>query len=156
MVGVHDNTYETIDVRIDGREDDVFRIELNNGDLNLVDGPMHEELARVFGDAYESDTRVVLLTGTGGAFSGGGDVTWMKLWVDAPEYFEDVAREGEEIIERLANIEKPVVARLNGDATGLGANVALCCDIVVASDETRIGDPHVKVGLAARDSGSVI
>jgi len=148
--------YETLDVSLTGREDDVFQITLNNGELNLVDGEMHGELAQVFQDAYESDTRVVVLTGTGTAFSGGGDVNWMQRWVETPEYFEEVAREGEQIIESLVNIEKPVVAKINGDATGLGANIALCCDITVASSDARIGDPHVKVGLAAGDGGAVI
>lgn len=153
---VYDSDYETLNVQIEGREDDVFRIELNNGELNLVDGTMHEELSQVFRDAYESDTRVVVLTGEGKAFSGGGDINWMQQWIETPDYFEEVVREGEEIIENLVNIEKPVIARLNGDATGLGANVALCCDIVVASKEAHIGDPHVKVGLAAGDGGAVI
>jgi len=148
--------YETIDVRVEGREDDIFCIKLNNGDLNLVDSEMHKELAQVFRDAYDSNTRIVVLTGEGDTFSGGGDVGWMKEWVDSPQYFEEVVREGEEIIENLANIEKPVIARLNGDATGLGANIALCCDIVIAREEARIGDPHVKVGLAAGDGGAVV
>lgn len=151
-----DYNYQTLNVTIEGREDDVFRIEIDQGDLNLVDGTMHEELAEVFTDAYESDTRVVVLTGEGRAFSAGGDVRWMQNWIDDPEYFEEVAREGEEIIENLVNIEVPVIARINGDATGLGATIALCCDIVVASKEVRIGDPHVRVGLAAGDGGAVI
>lgn len=141
---------------IQGRESDVFKIELNNGDLNLVDGTMHEELTDVFREAYKSDTRVVLFTGKGDVFSGGGDINWMQTWIDSPEYFEEVAKEGEEIIESLVNLEKPIIARLNGDATGLGANMALCCDIVIASEGTKIGDPHVKVGLAAGDGGAVI
>lgn len=148
--------YEKLDVEIKGKDDDVFWIQLDNGDLNLVDGGMHEELADVFRKAYESETRVVVLTGKGEAFSGGGDINWMQEWIDSPEYFEDVAREGEEIIESLVNLEKPIIARLNGDATGLGANMALCCDIVIATDNSKIGDPHVKVGLAAGDSGAVI
>lgn len=153
---VSKSQYKNLDVEIKGREDDVFWIRLDNGDLNLIDGEMHEELAEVFRDAYDSDTRVVVLTGEGKTFSGGGDINWMQEWIESPEYFEDVAREGEEIIESLVNLEKPIIARLNGDATGLGANMALCCDIVVATEEAKIGDPHVKVGLAAGDGGAVI
>jgi enoyl-CoA hydratase len=149
-------TYDTLDVQVEGKDDDVFTIKLTNGDLNLVDGTMHKELGHAFEDAYDADVRVVLLTGTGEAFSGGGDVHWMKEWIESPQYFEQILREGEEIIERLVNIEKPVVARLPGDAVGLGANLALCCDIVIASKEAQIGDPHVKVGLAAGDGGAVI
>ncbi len=149
-------SYETLSVERTGAEDDVIRIALDNGDLNLVDGDMHTELPQAFRDAYEMDGRVVVLTGEGEAFSGGGDVSWMQRWVDDPEYFEQVAREGEAVIENLVDIEKPVVARINGDAAGLGANVALCCDITVMAEDAKIGDPHVKVGLAAGDGGAVI
>lgn len=148
--------YDTLTVTRTGREDDVVRIALDNGDLNLVDGDMHAELPQAFREAYEMDGRVVVLTGEGDAFSGGGDVNWMQQWVEDPEYFEDVAREGEAVIENLVDIEKPVVARINGDAAGLGANVALCCDITVMAEGAHIGDPHVKVGLAAGDGGAVV
>lgn len=148
--------YDTLTVERTGKEDDVVRIALDNGDLNLVDGDMHTELPDAFRDAYEMDGRVVVLTGEGEAFSGGGDVNWMQQWVEEPEYFEQVAREGEAVIENLVDIEKPVIARINGDAAGLGANVALCCDMTVMAEGSRIGDPHVKVGLAAGDGGAVI
>lgn len=149
--------YDRINVRIEGREDDVFRIELSNPEkLNVVDGTMHEELTYVFKDAYESDTRIVLLTGEGDAFSAGGDVGWMQEWIDDATQFQETLTEGEELIENLVNIEKPVIARVNGDAVGLGATLALHCDIVVASEDARIGDPHVQVGLVAGDGGAVI
>lgn len=151
------SAYDRINVSIEGREDDVFWIELSNPEkLNVVDGTMHEELTRVFKDAYASETRVVVLTGAGDAFSAGGDITWMQEWIDNPEQFRETLAEGEELIEDLVNIEKPVIARVNGDAVGLGATLALHCDIVVASEDAKIGDPHVRVGLVAGDGGAVI
>lgn len=149
--------YERLNVRIEGREDDVFWIELSNPEkLNVVDGTMHAELTHVFKDAYESDTRVVVLTGEGDAFSAGGDISWMQEWIEEPGTFQETLAEGEELIENLVNIEKPVIARVNGDAVGLGATLALHCDIVVASEDAKIGDPHVRVGLVAGDGGAVI
>jgi enoyl-CoA hydratase len=149
--------YETLEVSIEGREDDVFRIAFDEPDrLNVVGGRMHEELSRVFREAYDADVRVVVVTGNGDAFSAGGDVGWMQGWIDDPEVFRETVSEGEEIIESLVNLEVPVIARVNGDAVGLGATLALHCDIVIASEDARIGDPHVQVGLAAGDGGAVI
>ncbi|MGC4244609.1 MAG: enoyl-CoA hydratase-related protein, partial [Herbaspirillum sp.] len=53
-------------------------------------------------------------------------------------------------------LEKPLICKLNGHATGLGASLALLSDVIIASDEARIGDPHVSVGLVAGDGGALI
>ena len=53
-------------------------------------------------------------------------------------------------------MEKPILCRLNGAAAGLGASIALLCDIIVADEKAVIGDPHVKVGLVAGDGGALI
>ena len=63
---------------------------------------------------------------------------------------------GVNLLLNLLRIPKPIVVALNGHAVGLGATLALFCDIVVASDETKIGDPHVKMGLVAGDGGCII
>jgi enoyl-CoA hydratase len=52
--------------------------------------------------------------------------------------------------------DKPVICKLNGDAVGLGATVALFCDIIIAADTARISDPHVNIGLVAGDGGAII
>lgn len=146
--------YENLAVTLD---DDVLRIAIDRPDaLNAVNAPLHAELAQVFDDAYDADARVIVLTGNGDAFSAGGDVNWMKESVEEPGKFLETAREGEEIIESIVNLEKPVIAKVNGDATGLGATLALFCDIVMMSEDARIGDPHVNVALVAGDGGAVI
>ena len=53
-------------------------------------------------------------------------------------------------------LEKPIICRLNGAAAGLGATLALLCDVVIAADTAVIGDPHVKMGLVAGDGGALI
>lgn len=146
--------YEHLDVSLD---DDVLTIEIDRPDnLNAVNDPLHKELSTVFSDAYETDARVVVLTGKGDAFSAGGDVNWMKDNIENPENFHKTMREGEQIVEEIVNLEKPIIAKVNGDATGLGATLALFCDIVMMSEDARIGDPHVKVALVAGDGGAVI
>lgn len=56
----------------------------------------------------------------------------------------------------LLDCEKPVIAKVNGHAAGLGATIALFCDVIFAADRAKIGDPHVGVGLTAGDGGAVI
>ena len=68
----------------------------------------------------------------------------------------EVRGEAQEIVYSILDLEKPLVGKINGAAVGLGATVALLCDVVVASEKTRIGDRHVNVGLVAGDGGAVI
>ncbi|MDO8705609.1 MAG: enoyl-CoA hydratase-related protein [Sulfuricaulis sp.] len=124
---------------------------------NAVNARLHHELSRVFSDAQrDSDSDVVVLTGNGTAFCAGGDIDWMQLSVDQPDEFEKTAREAKDIVYSQLDLEKPLICKLNGHATGLGASLALLCDIIIASDEAKIGDPHVSVGLVAGDGGALI
>jgi enoyl-CoA hydratase len=76
--------------------------------------------------------------------------------IDEPSSFEKTAREAKQIIFTLLDCEKPIIAKVNGHATGLGATIALFCDVIFASEAAKIGDPHVSVGLVAGDGGAVI
>ena len=140
------------------RRDRVLVIKLNRPDqLNAIDGRLHSELARVFTDAAaDQDSDVLVLTGSGKAFCAGGDLDWMQSSIDRPQEFEAVATEAKAIIFSQLDLPKPLICRLNGHATGLGATLAVCCDIVVAHSGVKIGDPHVKVGLVAGDGGALL
>ena len=96
------------------------------------------------------------VTGAAPAFCAGGDIDWMQLSVEEPDEFEKTAREAKDIVYSQLDLEKPLICKLNGHATGLGASLALLCDIIIASDEAKIGDPHVSVGLVAGDGGALI
>jgi enoyl-CoA hydratase len=60
------------------------------------------------------------------------------------------------IVHGLLDCPKPVIARVNGDAMGFGASIALLCDVVIAVETARFADPHVKLGLSAGDGGALI
>ena len=64
--------------------------------------------------------------------------------------------EGKTTIFSLLDVEKPVIAKVNGACVGLGATLALFCDVIFASDRAKLGDPHVAIGLVAGDGGAVI
>lgn len=147
--------YQCLEFRRDGR---VLTIALNRPEQrNAVNGRLHLELSRVFEDAQrDTGSDIVVLTGNGSAFCAGGDIDWMQESVDHPEEFERTAREGKDIVFSQLDLEKPLICKLNGHATGLGASLALLCDIILCAQEAKIGDPHVSVGLVAGDGGAFI
>ncbi|MCY1228182.1 Crotonyl-CoA hydratase [compost metagenome] len=136
----------------------VLEITLNRPEqMNAFNAGLHAEMARVFTDANnDPDSDVVVLTGAGRAFSAGGDIDSMKSATDDIDAFRTTAREAKQIIFSLLDCEKPIIAKVNGHAIGLGATIALFCDVIFAAETAKIGDPHVNVGLVAGDGGAVI
>lgn len=127
------------------------------GKVNAVDGALHRELATVFTDLqHDPGSDLVVLTGEGRAFCAGGDFDWFAEQIAEPSKFRDIGFEAKRIVQSLLELEKPILCRLNGAAAGLGATIALLCDVIIASEDAVIGDPHVKVGLVAGDGGAVI
>ncbi|MFC1963704.1 enoyl-CoA hydratase/isomerase family protein [Chloroflexota bacterium] len=125
--------------------------------LNAINQRMHWELSVVFEDiARDKRVKVVLLTGAGKAFCAGGDIKWFQTIADDPQALRDLITEASKIINNILDLEVPIIAAVNGDAIGLGATLALFCDIVIASENSRLADPHVKMGLVAGDGGAVI
>ena len=136
----------------------VLTITLNNPDsLNVINKVLHDELATVFTDvAFDEDSDVIVLTGAGRAFSAGGDIGHMQSVVDNPDLFIHEAEMARRIVFSLLDLQKPIIARINGHAVGLGATLALFCDVTFMSERAKIGDPHVAIGLVAGDGGAVI
>lgn len=125
--------------------------------LNPVDGALHHDLARVFADAQaDPDSDIVVLTGADPGFCAGGDMTWFQDMIDDPALFRAIGPDAKRIILDLLSLEKPIICRMNGPAAGLGASLALLCDIIIADENAAIGDPHVKMGLVAGDGGAIL
>jgi enoyl-CoA hydratase len=122
--------------------------------FNAFNPAMHHALARLLFDvSYDEEIKVIVLTGEGRAFSAGGDMSSERI---TPAEFAHEAIDARNIVQGLLDCDKPIICRLNGDAIGLGATIALLCDVVVAADTARIGDPHVRMGLVAGDGGALI
>ena len=125
-------------------------------ELNAVDEALHGDLTRLFsGLRREEEARAVLLTGRGRAFSAGGDFKWFPTLRD-PGRMEALRRDAKQLIWDLLDVEIPIVAAVNGHAMGLGASIALLCDVIMVADTATIGDPHVRVGIVAGDGGTAI
>jgi enoyl-CoA hydratase len=140
------------------RRERILRVTLNRPDtLNQVDSDMHHDLSVVFEEINrDPGCDVVVLTGAGRAFCAGGSASWMQGMIDEPAEFSAIGPDAKRIVFSLLELEKPIICRLNGAAAGLGATIALLCDIIIASDKAVIGDPHVKMGFVAGDGGAVI
>jgi enoyl-CoA hydratase len=124
--------------------------------MNAVDATLHHEFGELFRMLeQEADARVIVLTGSGRAFSAGGDMGWFPELRD-PARMHALRREAKQIIWDQLDIEIPIVCALNGPAVGLGASIALLCDVIVMAERAAIIDPHVQVGLVAGDGGAAI
>ncbi|MFI5046215.1 MAG: enoyl-CoA hydratase/isomerase family protein [Acidimicrobiia bacterium] len=123
--------------------------------LNAMNEPLHWAMANVWRQlAADDDARVVVLTGEGRAFSAGGDLDWISSFLDDRAARDESIRQGAQILEEIIRFPLPVIAAVNGLAVGLGATVALMCDIVLMGESASLADPHVSVGLVAGDGGA--
>lgn len=128
--------------------------------LNAVNTQMHDDFEAALEFAGEDDdSDVVVLTGAGRGFCAGGDVAGQaasETGTNVRMKPAQVHSAGRRVIDKMLWVEKPLIAMVNGPAVGLGATIALFCDIVVMANEATIGDRHVNVGLVAGDGGAVI
>ena len=144
-------------LHFDRRDGHVLVVTIDRPDspINAVDEQMHHELTALFPLLQrETQARCVVLTGAGGAFSAGGDFAWFPQ-LQEPGRLEALHADATSMIWDLLDVQVPIVAAVNGHAMGLGASLALLCDVIVMAESATIGDPHVKVGLVAGDGGTV-
>lgn len=140
------------------REDRILTIAFDRPEVhNAINKEVHRELATVFTEAdLDPDVDVIVLAGTGDAFSAGGDFDWLRSLRADPVEAVDTMRNDRRIQNSMLDLEKPIIAKVRGAAVGLGCSLALFCDFVYATPESRFADPHVAVGLVAGDGGAVI
>ncbi|HTV96116.1 MAG TPA: enoyl-CoA hydratase-related protein [Steroidobacteraceae bacterium] len=140
------------------REGRLLRASFNRPEtLNAIDRTTHGELARFFTElAADPLTDVVILSGIGRAFSAGGDLDHIQDMIADPALFHEDVRDAKRIVFGMLDCPKPIIAKLNGAAVGLGATIALLCDVIFAAPGVKIGDPHVRIGFTAGDGGAFI
>lgn len=122
--------------------------------FNAITGPMALRLQSILDEcATDANTRSVYLTGNGRAFCAGQDLSEMS-GDKAPGFDRILAEHYNPIVSRIRNMEKPVVCAVNGVAAGAGANIAICCDIVVAAASASFIQAFSKVGLIPDSGGT--
>ncbi|SED60460.1 enoyl-CoA hydratase/isomerase family protein [Rhodococcus koreensis] len=146
--------YDYTHLEIDQR-DGVLTVRLDRpDDYNAINHDLHTELIALWGQIRrDRQVRAVVLTGNGRAFSAGGNLKGprMSAGPELDAFFQDARS----IIIELLELPQPIIAAVNGPAIGLGATLALMCDVVYASTDAVIADPHVTVGVVAGDGGVV-
>jgi 2-(1,2-epoxy-1,2-dihydrophenyl)acetyl-CoA isomerase len=140
------------------QHDHVGKITLNRPSaLNAINDKMGEELLSTLKDSEKNEAvRCLIITGAGRAFSAGEDVTGLEERYGSgihPSLGDHLRKKYHPIITRIRNMEKPIIARLNGIAAGSGASIALACDLRIASEEAGLKQAFIGVGLVP-DSGS--
>ncbi len=138
--------------------DGVLLITINRPEkYNAADEQMHAELARVWSDvSADPQTRVAVVTGAGKAFSAGGDLAMVERMAGNHARVSDMLGEMSTLVYGMVNCEKPIVSAINGVAVGAGLVVALLADISICAEDARLGDGHVKLGVAAGDHAAII
>jgi enoyl-CoA hydratase len=140
------------------REHGVLLITINRPDkYNAADEELHGELARVWRDVNDDPrTRVAVITGAGKAFSAGGDLAMVERMAGNYDGVQHMLREMSDLVYNIIDCDKPVISAINGVAVGAGVVVALLADIAIAAEDAKIGDGHVKLGVAAGDHAAII
>ncbi|HSP05802.1 MAG TPA: enoyl-CoA hydratase-related protein [Acidobacteriota bacterium] len=122
--------------------------------LNALNDLTMEELKAVFLDCRRrEDVLAVILTGSGEkAFIAGADIN--ELATQSPLEGKDRSRRGQHILEIIEHLGKPVIAAINGFALGGGCELAMACTVRLASDNAKLGQPEVKLGIMAGYGGT--
>lgn len=139
--------YETL--LLDTREKVAYIILNRPERLNSFDMKLGEELHKVLLDiSKDNDIRAVVIKGTGMGFCGGGDVKEMHSAKDKSKFLRELTKAIHRCVIEMRNMEKPVIAAVNGYAFGAGLSLALACDIIIAVKDAEFGTAFIGIGLA--------
>jgi enoyl-CoA hydratase/3-hydroxyacyl-CoA dehydrogenase len=135
--------------KLDGR---VAKVVINRPKLNLLNAEVLDGLDRILTELWnDNEVVVVILTGTGGVFSAGADLT---QFFNSSLAFLEFSRKGERIFKRIAEFPKLMVAVVKGYALGGGLELAMSCDLRLATEDVKLGLPEVTRGLVPGWSGT--
>ncbi|MEI9993033.1 MAG: enoyl-CoA hydratase-related protein [Rhizomicrobium sp.] len=154
------DAFQYVLAKLDGH---VLTMTFNRpGQLNAVNGDIHGDLTQILAlAAKDRDVRAIVLRGEGRAFCAGGDVGTMegsKAAGEGPNHAERVRETltAAKLVDEFLAVEVPIVAAVQGYAMGLGATIALLCDVLIMADDAQIADTHVNIGVVPGDGGAVL
>jgi len=145
-------------IRLEKTGDGIATVTISNPRRkNALTRPMHRQLERVWDDIDADDEiRVVILAGDGNAFCAGTDLSVQDQQNEAGRPGRPPTRSARRLFWNMLDCEKPVIAKVRGVAYGVGVNIAVAADIVVAAEGARLCDSHVKMGIAPGDGGAAL
>ena len=130
------------------KSDGICTVKINRPDkLNAMNMDVARELIKVFEDlGKDDDVKVIILTGEGDkAFSAGADIEYMSKI--SPDESEEYAKLGQLVTGTVENVKQPTIAAVNGFALGGGCELAMSCDIRIAANTAKMGQPEVTIGI---------
>lgn len=130
------------------KSDGICTVKINRPDkLNAMNMDVAKELINIFENLGKDDTvKVIILTGEGDkAFSAGADIEYMSKI--SPDESEEYAKLGQLVTATVENVKQPTIAAINGFALGGGCELAMSCDIRIAADTAKMGQPEVTIGI---------
>lgn len=130
------------------KSDGICTVKINRPDkLNAMNSDVARGLVKTFGDlGHDDDVRAIILTGEGEkAFSAGADIAYMSKI--SPDESVEYAKLGQLVTATVELVRQPTIAAINGFALGGGCELAMSCDIRIAADTARMGQPEVTIGI---------
>ncbi|MEM3928251.1 MAG: enoyl-CoA hydratase/isomerase family protein, partial [Archaeoglobaceae archaeon] len=119
--------------------------------LNALDTKTREELREIV-ERAEKEVRVLIITGSGKAFAAGADVN--ELMQRDPLKAIEATKLGTELFARIEELEIATIAAINGFALGGGLELAMACDIRIASNKAKLGQPEINLGIIPGAGGT--
>lgn len=138
------------------KENGIATVRLNRpGVFNSIDKALAEQWLEALKDASDDESvRVVIITGTGKSFCAGQDLKEVTTPELMPGFDALLSQRYDPIIMEIVHMEKPIIAAVNGVAAGAGANFALACDIVVATESAKFIQAFSAIGLIPDSAGT--
>ena len=156
------SAYDAFSSVLARRDGHVLTVSFNRpAQRNAINADVHRDLEAILAlAAKDGEVRAIVLRGEGKAFCAGGDVNTMEgageTAAPSPAITVRATLEAAGMIDMLLAVPQPIVCAVQGFAMGLGASIALLCDVVVMAEDAQIADTHVNIGLVAGDGGAVI
>lgn len=126
-------------------ENHIATVTLENPPVNALNKKLIKGLSDCFDYLLPLDIRAVILTGAGKVFVAGADIK--EFTVDEEDIMHKLSTVGHDVFLKIENFPAPVIAAINGFALGGGLELSLCCDIVLATERSKLGLPETSLGI---------
>ncbi len=138
---------------IERREDGILWITLNRPEkMNAITREGYHELATIWPVIGEDrDTRAIVITGAGRAFSAGGSLSWAREFTSGVNPMAAFSRDCVKMLRQMADLDKPIIAAINGPAAGAGLALAMMSDITLMAEDAYLFSGQLNMGVAAGD-----
>ena len=140
-------------LKFDRKPNGVLLVTINRPEkMNAATTRMHTEFSEIWKTVKaDTETRIVVVTGAGRAFSAGGDLNEEIAKLGDAEKIIAMGEDARAIVWNMIDLDKPIISAINGPAAGAGLAVALTADISIIAEDAKITDAHTKIGVASGD-----